>query len=513
MTQVTSRRVGVILLVVAGTILALVAILSLSRYAPPDVALAALAVVLVCLVVAIAGLWIRRTESVLTIILLLLFLVPENYVLVGPLRSVGNPAVLGGLFALVLWVSGRFLGKITPRPMHPARWTVLLFLVAAVTAFAAGMMRPLTQIESSGANRVLFPIAAMIGVALLACDTLVGRHQVETVLQRLVYIVGVAGVIGAIEFFFATFSYRTLMRLPGLTTNTELIDDTRSGFQRVLASAAHPIEYSVALAATAPLALHFALNARSVAARRASWVALIAICATMPMTVSRSGVVGIAVGLGWYALHLNNRARLNFAVLALIGLALMRAAIPGLLGTLRSLLFVGQQDPSIVGRTIDYAKIPGLMEGHLLVGRGLGTFQPAQYFFLDNAYLGALLEGGLLGLAALITLFVVTMGLARGARRVSTEPAVRSLGQAISAAAATLAVTALFFDEMAFKQTGFLAFLLLGLAGALWTREREQAEVEGRTVRRQWTAAAAEAAAEAEAAAAAVDRIPQSAAG
>lgn len=443
---------------------------------PSQLALArlALALLFVGLVVAIGGLWVRRTESVLTIVLVLLYFVPQNYVLVGPLRSVGNPALLGALFALVLWCSGRMLGLVTPWPHHPGRWLVMLYVLGACTAFAAGMMRPLSASESSGAVRAIFPVAGLVGIALFACDGLRETSQIERLLQRLVWIGGGAALIGALEFFIPAFNWRTLAHLPGLTTNTELITDTRSGFSRVMAAAAHPIEYSVALAAMAPLALHFAMNARTRARRRSSAVALVAVVAVTPMTVSRSGVVCLLAGLLWYMVHLNGRARLNLAVLGIFGLALMRAAIPGLLGTIRSLLFVGEQDPSIHGRTIDYAKIPGLLDGHLWFGRGLGTFQPDQYFFLDNQYLGSLLEGGLFCLGVLIALYVIAMGMARGARRLSSSQSVRSLGQAMSASILSLAIAGATFDELSFRQTSFLLFFLIGCSAALWSAVRRE---------------------------------------
>lgn len=467
-----ARQVVAGAFIVGAFLAAILAMLRLPGATQLALARLALGLLLIGLVVAIGGLWVRRTESVLTIVLILLYFVPQNYVLVGPLRSVGNPALLGALFALVLWCSGRMLGLVTPSPHHPGRWLVMLYLVGAGTAFAAGMMRPLSASESGGAVRAIFPVAGLVGIALFACDGLRETSQIERLLQRLVWIGGGAALIGALEFFIPAFNWRTIAHLPGLTTNTELITDTRSGFSRVMAAAAHPIEYSVALAAMAPLALHFALNARTRVARRTSAVALVALVAVTPMTVSRSGVVCLVAGLLWYMVHLNARARLNLAVLGIFGLALMRAAIPGLLGTIRSLLLVGEQDPSIRGRTIDYAKIPGLLDGHLWFGRGLGTFQPDQYFFLDNQYLGSLLEGGIFCLGILIALYVGAMGLARGARHASSSESVRSLGQALSASVFSLAIAGATFDELSFRQTSFLLFFLFGCSAALWSAVR-----------------------------------------
>jgi polysaccharide biosynthesis protein PslJ len=412
----------------------------------------------------------RNAQTVLTLVVVLLFLLPQDYVLIGPLRSVGNPAQLVGMLALAFWCAGRILGLIRADEGHPIRWVILLYGIGAIAAFAAAMSSStLTVEESTGAARALFPVAAALGIGLLAVDGLGSREGVETMLQRLVWVGGVAALIGILEFAIHGFSYRETMHLPGLTINTEVINDTRSGFNRIHGAASHPIEYAVALAALAPLALNFVVHAKTRVRRQLSMLALLLICVVIPMTIARSGVVAVAVGVLIYATHLSNRAKLNLAVLGVIALGLYRAAVPGLLGTLKSLLLVGEADPSIAGRTEDYAKIPGLTAGFEAFGRGLGTFQPLSYFYLDNQYLGSLLEGGVLGLAILITTYVVGFAVARGVRHRSGDESLRGLGQALAASIAAFAVSAATFDELSFRQAAFTLFFLLGCAGALWS--------------------------------------------
>jgi hypothetical protein len=412
----------------------------------------------------------RDAQTVLTLLVVLLFLLPQDYVLVGPLKSVGNPAQLIGMLALAFWCAGRILGQIRATEGHPIRWVILLYAIAALAAFAAAMSNStLNMAESAGAARALFPVAASLGIGLLAVDGLESRERVITVLQRLVWVGAVAAFIGIVEFTIHGFNYRDAMHLPGLTTTTELIDDSRSGFDRIHGAASHPIEFAVTLGALTPLALHFALHAKSRLQRELNALAFLLICVVIPMAVARSGIVAVAVGMAFYAVHLSNRAKLNLAVLGVIALGIYRAMVPGLLGTLRSLLLIGEEDPSIAGRTEDYAKIPGLIAGFEAFGRGLGTFQPRAYFYLDNQYLGSLLEGGILGLIILIVTYIVGLGVARGVRHRSGDPSMRGLGQALAASIAAFAVAAGTFDELSFRQSAFTFFLLLGCAGALWS--------------------------------------------
>ena len=324
-------------------------------------------------------------------------------------------------------------------------------------------------------DRVVFQHLAMLGVAFLAVDALGSRHRITTLLQRVVVIGGLAAGIGILEFAFTGFDFRELMLLPGLTANVDLEAATRSGFDRITAGAAHPIEFSVVTAALVPPALHFSLHAET--GRWRYRLALVAMLVAIPMSVSRSGILTLGVGLVVYVVALSHRQLVNAMVLGMAGVGMFPLMVPGLLGTMRSLFRDVGTDPSIEGRTDDYAAIPGLMEGHWLLGRGTGTFLPDVYFFLDNQYLAALLQGGIVGLTAYIALIVVGMGVARGVRHRSTDPALRSEAQALAATIASLAAGSIVFDMLAFRQSALLLFLAIGCAGAHWSLVRDLPKV------------------------------------
>ena len=422
----------------------------------------------------IAGLLVLSARdgcSVLTWLLVLLMFVPQPYVLVGPLKSVGNPAALVALAALAIWAAARILSLSDAVELHPVRWVLLFFSTAALASYAAGMTRDLTGAEQASMSRVVFQHLALLGVALLAVDELGSRDRITVLLQRLVLIGAAAAFIGVLEFVFSGFDFREVMLLPGLTTNVDPVSGTRSGFDRIAAGASHPIEFSVVTSAMVPLAMHYFVHAEE--RRWRFGIALVVLLAAIPMTVSRSGFLALAVGVGVYSVALSNRGRFNALVLGVIGLGVFRAMVPGLLGTVRNLFLDAGTDPSIAGRTDDYQAIPTLMEGHWVWGRGLGTFVPDVYFFLDNQYLAALLQGGVVGLVAFIALVVVGLGVARGVRRRASDPEMRSVGQALAATIASLGVSAFAFDALSFRQSGFILFLVIGSAGALWGLVRD----------------------------------------
>lgn len=470
------QRLRRALLVTAAALgVALLAVVALLPLTGPAGSAAVAALLILGSIVGMLALSARDGCSVLTLLVVVLLLVPQNYVLVGPLKSVGSPSTLVALAALGIWAASRVLNLADAAELHPVRWVLLVFTLAAMASYAAGMMRDLTPDEQASMDRVVFQHLAVMGVALLAVDALGSRERITTLLQRLVLIGGVAACIGILEFAFTGFDFREIMLLPGLTTNVDLVFDTRSGFDRIAAAASHPIEFAVVTAALVPLALHYSIHA--VTGRWRYVLALVALLAAMPMSVSRSGFLTLAIGLAVYFVALSHRGRLNALVLGLIGLAVFRALVPGLLGTVRGLFRDVDTDPSIAGRTDDYAAVPGLMEGHWWLGRGFGTFLPDIYFILDNQYLAALIQGGMVGLAAFIALLVVGLGVARGVHRRNADAALRSEGQALAATIASFAAASLVFDALSFRQSAYLLFLVIGCAGAHWSLVRDLPKV------------------------------------
>jgi hypothetical protein len=422
----------------------------------------------------------RDAVSLLTAVLIPLFLVPENYSIAGPLKSVGYPTLLMGLACLIVWIVARWLGVLPAEPLHPWRWTLLAFVLVQLAAFAAAMTRNLVQEEADSATRQIFPLLAMIGISILATDGLTSPAQVARLLKRLVILATVEGTIGALEYF-ARLDYHAFARLPGLTVNTDVGNATRSGFARIAASAANPLELSVVLAMVVPLAIHFALNATSRSARHGWWFAVAVLVGVVPLTVSRSGLLTLVIGVVIYGAILAGRARANLFVLAGLGLLVFPAIAPGILGTMKSFVFAGTTDSSITGRLDDYAFIPGLMQGHWLFGRGFGTFEPTIYFWLDNQYLMALITGGIVGLVVFIAIFVMGASVARGARKRFTRTADRDIAQAIAAGIVAVAAAAGTLDLFSFLQPTFVLFLLAGCGAALWTHARHEADTPAST--------------------------------
>lgn len=402
--------------------------------------------------------------------LLAAFLVPGRMI-VEPLGALGHPATIIALGAAFMYGLGRLLGGHLAVGRQPMRTMFLVFGTVALIAYLSAHLRPLSMGEAAGAERAIFNVVALVGLGLLTADAVRDKRHLERLLRLVVAGAAVFAFMGVFQWM-TGISPTSYVLVPGLTLQDVDINVERSDFTRVQSTALHPIEFGVVLAVALPLALHFALMGRD--GRRPSmwnWVPVFMILFAIPLAVSRASVLGVAVaglvaGVAW-----SWRVRLNALFAAGLILLAMRAAFPGVLGTLVSTFLFFDEDPSIEGRTQDYPKAIEYISQRPWFGRGLGTFTPEQYFFLDNEYLGQILTGGVVGVLTLVALFLVAMGLGRGVYHHSRDPWARSLGQSLTAATAVSAVTWFTYDGMAFRLNAGLAFVLMGATAALWRLE------------------------------------------
>jgi O-antigen ligase len=184
-------------------------------------------------------------------------------------------------------------------------------------------------------------------------------------------------------------------------------------------------------------------------------------------SVSRSAVlatagVGFVLFLGW-----PGKRRLQALLVGVAFLAVMRVIAPGLLGTLYGLFANVGRDSSVQYRTHDYSIAALEIGRHLWLGRGAGTWYTPKYAVFDNTYILSTVETGLLGIAAIVGMFLAALYSAIRVRYLSTDPGTRDLALTIAACLVAPLVTAATFDLLSFATVTGLSFLLIGAAGSL----------------------------------------------
>lgn len=433
----------------------------------------------------------RFTGGLLFVYLGLLLLIPSELVL-PQIGAAGSPANLLGLGFLLWWVCAR-LGGLVPGPSTPLHFALALLVICVLLSLANGLVSgwtspvdlrqdtdavwtvlpvPLQELFDKsllGAMRGLIAIGSWVGAALLLMDGVRSWRDLDKVLGVLVGCTAVVATIGIFQYFTGDNLARFIV-VPGLSATYETgASISRSDLVRVSATTTHPIEFSVVMTTVFPLALHRSLYCSAQGSLTRFLTAHLPaglIGVAIPMTVSRTAIVALITAMVVLFIGWSWNRKIWLLVITPPMLILMRSALPGLLGTIRSLFTQSMGDPSVTGRTDDYATIFALYADHPVLGRGSFTFIPQYYRTLDNQLLMNLVELGALGFAASLGVFATGYYLGRHCKRHAPTAEQRHLGLALSASILAMLVTYLTFDAWGFAKTGALTFVLIGLAGA-----------------------------------------------
>jgi lipopolysaccharide exporter len=412
---------------------------------------------------------IRRLDAVtlLTIYLVLVMGIPQALQF-APLGGVGAPNTIFAVVLFVVYMLAWFHPRsVLDRAHQPIRIAAVLWLCAILAAYVAATRHMLPQPEANGADRGVILACGLVGVLLLAADGVDSMDRLGTLLRRIVAGGTAMAILGMTQFFTGLDAANYII-IPGLTSQepyTDLLG--RGSFNRPSATAAHPLEFAAVLAICLPLAIHQARFAPP-GKRKLRWAQVAVIAATMPMTVSRTAIVGLIV-VGIVILPTWPKTSRRFAYLVIFGsIFVFEAVIPGLLGTIRGLFAGIATDSSAQERTGAFSLAAPLISHHPLLGQGFGTLLPEYFFFTDDQYLNSLVETGFIGLLALITLLASGWFTARRVRSVTADGELRHLAQCLAASVAAAAVSFATFDALGFQIAAGLTFLVLGCVGAFW---------------------------------------------
>jgi hypothetical protein len=401
--------------------------------------------------------------SFLTVFVVLLFGVPTDHMIIA-LGSLGSPAllwaVLGGL-----WWCWHQLQRSAPdaRPgFTPVRVAALLYLAAVAVSFVGAMFRGLPSPEASPADTGIMKAFAWIGLLLLVSDGIPSYERLLVLVRRIAVAGALLGLLGLAQFATGQ-SLLDWISIPGFSPSDDETLQVRSGFIRPPGTASHPLEYGYVLATVMPLALTLALwDASRSALRR--WTPVALIVAAAALAVSRSTILGLAVGVAVLILTWTARMRVIAVGVVIAVVGAVYFVVPGMVGAIAG-LFGGLDgsDSSASSRIGSYDLVLQFVSRSPVVGRGVGTFLP-EYRILDNQLLQSLIEIGVLGVIALLALCVTVAGTAMFAR---TGAAIeRRTGQGIAASAVVGTVLLGTFDVFSFPMATGLFFLVLGLGGA-----------------------------------------------
>ena len=317
--------------------------------------------------------------TLFTTYLVLLLLIPSNLVF-APMGGVGTPANIIALGILLWYVISWIVGRIKPSGAgRPVRVSMFIFALAVLASFVAGMTRSITELESLSADRGLILIVVFAALVVVASQTIVSYERLDTLLRRAVVLGSVVAAIGIAEFY-TGINFTNYIHIPGLSPAVDVNSLlARNGFNRPSSTATQPIEFGVVMAMLLPFALQQAFDPARIGRFR-KWAPVALLFFAIPMSLSRSGIVGLAIALLWIIPTWPTQRRKPAYVVLLIGIASLKVVAPGLIGTFAEyfggLSGSSNSDVSISTRTADYAAAFRYIGGAAAVRPGIRHLPP-----------------------------------------------------------------------------------------------------------------------------------------
>lgn len=422
----------------------------------------------------------RDALGMLTVYVVLLCAFPSNMV-ITPLASLGRPEFLWGLLLAFWWLVHRIHDRVgTAHPVsQPVRFMYATLCVVALVSFANALLRGQPADQITPAFTSLLRLASWGGVVLVAMDGIRSRRTLWVLRDRIVW-AGVALAVLGLAQTITRASIVDLVPLPGFTANVMSGIQERGSLIRATGTATHPLEYAMFLTMVFALALGKASHRPLQETRHRSlrqWLPVGVLVVALLLSASRSALLAYAAVGASMLPGMPRRAR----TLSIVGGAVLAVAVvvvmPSLFQTMFGMFMGASSDPSALSRTNSLAKAPGFVAASPLVGAGFGTFLP-RYQIFDDQWVHLTVELGLLGLVALVGLFVAGAWSAYAARRDVRTPDVVSGGQSMVAALAGAAVCFLGFDGLSFPIAAGGLFLVLGMCAALRAVTRHEREDE-----------------------------------
>ena len=416
-------------------------------------------------------------DSLLAVYIVLVLIIPARLVV----PSIGATGTVANLFLLtaLLWYAVSWLmRRVSPAPgTRLPRLALLGYCVAVLLAYVAVGRRDADVMEYSAADRALLQLLIWLPLILLT-TSLTEYRQIDRLLRLFVRCCAVMAAVGMAEFLLKQ-SLTAWIVIPGFQSNAAVELISRGDFVRPTSTASNTLELATTMVTALPFAIQQAFHGEGRSALR-RWLPVALIALASVMTVSRTSVIGL--GIVMITLMVTWKAdRVGRTLLVLIpALGATRVVVPGLIGTLIGLFsaMLDGGDDSTNSRTATSEDVDGFIAGHEWFGRGPGTFLPDLYRFTDNQYLLARLEIGIVGLIAIVALYVTMIHCGGAGRRRSTDEGRRETGQAFVAVGFVMLVVTATFDTLSFPIVAGSTFLMLGLSGAyLSVARRDEARI------------------------------------
>ncbi len=426
--------------------------------------------------------WVTMISA---LVLVVMFVPIRRYALPGGLPFELEPYRLLVVVVVTGWIAALLVDpRVRLRPTG-LRGPLVLLIVSVLGSLAvnpAGVSAEQTQVTKS----LTFLLSFLLVLVLIA-SVVNTRAAVDRILKVLVGAGAVVAVFAIIESRIDYNVFNDLGRVFPFLRLEDVPDVPGRGARlRVFASAQHPIALSAAMVMLVPLAAYLAVRT----GRRLWWLAGGLMIVAAVATISRTGILMLAVILVVFAVLRPADARRALPI-GLPLLIMMHLAIPGALGSLHAAFvpqggLVAEQESDAgqlgSGRVADLGPALDQAAAQPVLGQGYGTRitdnNQEKANILDNQWLGTLLETGIIGVAAWIWLFARTVR-RLGARARSDPSDLGLLMTGLAASITAFAVGLFTYDAFSFIQVTYIMFILVALSSVLLRVTGDDAEPAG----------------------------------
>jgi O-antigen ligase len=422
----------------------------------------------------------ERTPWLLAFLCLIIPLLP-SYVVPASAHYLAPARVISiGLLGLVIL---GFLVAVRPSErIQTVKPGVILILVYFLLELVPYIEEPSKSASGIAGPTKILPftlLLATVGIALYTMTRITTTRQRTILLGVLAVGLTFLCMVGILQNYM-NIDLRLLFQPPGFREASQVGQQSinvgtleRFNAKRSFGTSDHAAEFSALAAVTVPLTIHFARYATSSLTRLlaavATGVALIGVLAG----ASRGGLVALVAALLVYMWAFKLRklvagggAALLVGIAAIVG----SAAVSRSAQALWTAVTMGQtgEDPSVVQRVERYPAVVQVFHDHPLFGLGVGQFPPG-VDVLDNQWLKALVEGGIVGVTAMMVLAGGGLfGIAAALRRATTQRE-RDQAYAMGAIFTGILATSFTFDLFMFAQATLVFFLVFGLLWSTFT--------------------------------------------
>ena len=409
-----------------------------------------------------------RSPWLLYVFCVVIAAMPTYVVLPGALKGNGAPARIISLTMFGLMILGFLLVRRNSRgrTINPGIVIMLLYFTLWLVTYGVGLLNIDDFVVSSNRTRAVVGLVAHVGVALYTITHVRTQRQRHIVMGCLAVGLTYACFVGLSQGV-TSLDLRFLTQPPGFVINMDNLGFAeRLGVRRVTGTSQHPIEFSVLAAVTVPLTVYFARNAETRRVRVMAGIGCVIALLALPAAVSRSGIISLIAALLVVMFAFRVRAIANAVVGAALAIGIYIVIFPRVANALWNTITNSAEDDSVEGRIDDYARVSESFREHPVFGLGLGGSTPSAVGYLDNEWLQAIVQGGVIGLTCMLLLSGgAIFGIAAALRGASDR---REREQAFTLGAIVVGILAssATFDLIGFEQTTMLLFTVFGL---LWS--------------------------------------------